>query len=94
MLLKTLFPHLRHFRLESLIKEKQQITLVCVSTRKRAPCPSCQQLSRRIHSRYDRTLTDVSFSGQETLVFEIKATPSGAAAAPIEATLTREFFAN
>lgn len=36
---------------------------------------------------------EVAFSGSETLVFEIKATPSGSSA-PIEATLTREFFAN
>jgi len=36
---------------------------------------------------------DVAFSGAETLVFEIKATPAGSTA-PIEATLTREFFAN
>lgn len=36
---------------------------------------------------------EVAFSGSETLVFEIKATPAGSAS-PIDATLTREFFAN
>jgi hypothetical protein len=36
---------------------------------------------------------DVGISGNETLVFEIKATPTGANAA-LEATLTREFFSN
>jgi hypothetical protein len=36
---------------------------------------------------------DVSISGNETVVFEIKATPAGSAT-PLEATLTREFFSN
>ena len=47
MLLKTVFPHFRHFRVDSLITEEQKITLVCVSTRKHAHRPSCQQISRR-----------------------------------------------
>ncbi|MGC3983048.1 MAG: DUF4426 domain-containing protein [Steroidobacteraceae bacterium] len=38
-------------------------------------------------------IAEVPFSGAETLVFEIKATPAGSGI-PIEATLTREFFAN
>ncbi len=36
---------------------------------------------------------EVSFSGAETLVFEIKAMPTGSAI-PIEATFSREFFAD
>lgn len=36
---------------------------------------------------------DIDISGNETLVFGIKATPSGSATA-LEATLTREFFSN
>jgi hypothetical protein len=51
------------------------------------------QLRRIAENAATYYIGDVSFSGAETLVFEIKATPSGAPA-PIEATLTREFFAN
>lgn len=36
---------------------------------------------------------ELSFSGSETLIFDISATPSGTTT-PIKATLTREFFAD
>ena len=51
------------------------------------------QLRRIAENAATYYIGDVSFSGAETLVFEIKATPTGSTA-PIEATLTREFFAN
>ena len=51
------------------------------------------QLRRIAESGATYYIGEVSFSGAETLVFEIKATPAGSST-PIEATLTREFFAN
>jgi Domain of unknown function (DUF4426) len=51
------------------------------------------QLRRIAETTATYYIGDVSFSGAETLVFEIKATPAGSAI-PIEATLTREFFAD
>ena len=51
------------------------------------------QLRRIAENAATYYIGDVSFSGEETLVFEIKATPAGSST-PIEATLTREFFAN
>jgi esterase/lipase superfamily enzyme len=51
------------------------------------------QLRRIAENAATYYIGDVSFSGAETLVFEIKATPAGATT-PIEATLTREFFAD
>jgi hypothetical protein len=51
------------------------------------------QLRRIAENAATYYIGDVSFSGAETLVFEIKATPAGSTT-PIEATLTREFFAN
>ncbi len=38
-------------------------------------------------------IAEIGFSGTETIVFDIKATPSGSTS-PITATLTREFFAD
>lgn len=35
------------------------LTLNLSSTQTRVPCPLCGQLTRRIHSRYERTLTDL-----------------------------------
>ena len=51
------------------------------------------QLRRIAENAATYYIGEVSFSGAETLVFEIKATPAGSTT-PIEATLTREFFAN
>ena len=51
------------------------------------------QLRRIAEAAATYYIGEVSFSGAETLVFEIKATPTGSAT-PIEATLTREFFAD
>lgn len=51
------------------------------------------QLRRIAESSATYYIGEVSFSGAETLVFEIKAIPAGMTI-PIEATLTREFFAN
>lgn len=51
------------------------------------------QLRRVAETSATYYIAEVSFSGAETLVFEIKAMPSGSAT-PIQATFTREFFAN
>jgi len=34
----------------------------------RAPCPACGQLSGRVHSRYQRRLSDSAVAGQETMI--------------------------
>lgn len=51
------------------------------------------QLRRIAENAATYYIGDASFSGAETLVFQIKATPAGSTT-PIEATLTREFFAD
>lgn len=51
------------------------------------------QLRRITETAATYYIGEVPFSGAETLVFEITATPTGSSL-PIEATLTREFFAD
>lgn len=51
------------------------------------------QLRRITESAATYYIGEVAFSGAETLVFEITATPAGSGL-PISATLTREFFAD
>lgn len=51
------------------------------------------QLRRIAESAATYYIGEVAFSGSETLVFELRAIPTGSVL-PIEATLTREFFAN
>ncbi|MGD9843023.1 MAG: DUF4426 domain-containing protein [Steroidobacteraceae bacterium] len=51
------------------------------------------QLRRIAESTAIYYIAEVDFSGSETLVFEIKAMPTGSNS-PLTATLTREFFAD
>ena len=43
-------------------KETPQITLIASSTKAVAHCPVCQELTHRIHSRYERKLTDLPWA--------------------------------
>ena len=43
-------------------EEERQIILTIASTQKRVPCPVCQKPSQKIHSHYERTLTDISLA--------------------------------
>ena len=54
-----LFPHLTGFRLEHLSLRGDQIVLRLSLTRRSARCPLCSRPSRRVHSRYQRTLADL-----------------------------------
>jgi len=50
----------------------QQLIVSLTSIATKANCPLCGQLSRRIHSRYSRRLTDLPVAGQ-TCIWQIKA---------------------
>lgn len=49
--------------LESLTSKDTQVILVVKTTKSVAPCPKCQQPSSRVHSRYERTVTDLPWQG-------------------------------
>jgi transposase len=59
MSLQSLFPHLRGFRLLAFSREPDRLILRCERITRSAPCPLCGKAARRIHSRYQRTVTDV-----------------------------------
>ena len=50
-------------QLEKIISEPQSLTLVVASTRRGAKCPKCDVASKRIHSRYVRTVADLPCHG-------------------------------
>ena len=57
-------PYLGHgLRLEAVCLEETGVAVVVTAVRPRAPCPRCHRPSRRVHSRYPRTIADLPCSG-------------------------------
>jgi transposase len=56
----VLFPHLRGFRLLSSRRETDGLALTCERVTHTALCPVCATVAHRIHSRYERTVRDLS----------------------------------
>lgn len=52
-------PHLLHLDSYDLLPVEHRLTLNLTSTQTQASCPLCGQSSRRVHSRYERTLADL-----------------------------------
>lgn len=63
MVASTLLPDTAELRLDCLISEPSAVTIVARTCREITPCPDCQQPSRRVHSRYVRTLADLPWNG-------------------------------
>jgi len=59
----SFLPDPTQLRLLSLSASDTLITLTVCTTSKVVPCPRCHQLSSRIHSRYQRALADLPWSG-------------------------------
>ena len=57
--LAALFPFLTTLRLEQIVLSDQHLTLTLQPMRATARCPTCHQRSRRVHSRYVRTVADL-----------------------------------
>lgn len=51
-----------------LVCQSPGLVIMAVSSRKRSFCPCCHKSSRSIHSRYERTLSDLPVSGKEVKV--------------------------
>src|SRR5689334_13767501 len=52
-------------RLDRIVPGAATITLVMTSTRESVTCPGCGRLTRRVHSRYARTLADLPWNGSQ-----------------------------
>jgi transposase len=65
MLLPALFPQVRGLRVEHLRTDADNgLTVVMTTTQPTALCPLCQSLASRVHSRYQRRVTDLPCSGR------------------------------
>jgi len=50
-------------RIEAFELDDDGVSLVVTARTARAPCPSCGRSSRRVHSRYRRSVADVAWGG-------------------------------
>ena len=63
MRLPPFLPHLKSLHLADMTVTDEGVTLHLFATRRTATCPACQRRSHRVHSRYDRTIADLPWSG-------------------------------
>ena len=68
MSLQILFPHLRDFRLLAYSRETTRLVLSCERVTPSVPCPVCGTAADRIHSRYERTIWDLSVQNVQVLL--------------------------
>jgi transposase len=68
LFLQTLFPHLRGFRLLSSHREAKRLVLICERATPTALCPVCGTAAHRIHSRYQRTVWDLSVQSVQVVL--------------------------
>jgi len=66
--LDILFPHLRDFLLLSYSRETKRLVLTCERVTPSEPCPLCGTAAHRIHSRYERTIWDLSVQNVQVLL--------------------------
>jgi transposase len=65
---KELFPHLKSLHIELVAIGTYCVTISLASMRRSARCPLCRRRSRRVHSRYHRTLADLPISGRRVIL--------------------------
>lgn len=63
MLEQILFPDSIHLQGVQSLPQTAMIVIEATSVNETAGCPDCQQLSRRVHSRYQRHVTDLPLAG-------------------------------
>jgi transposase len=63
MRIPAFLPHLKGLRLEAVESHEDGIDVLLTTVRPRAPCPLCRRASRRVHSRYARTVADLPWGG-------------------------------
>lgn len=68
MRVTSFLPHLKSIKVENVTVADHSILLRAAATHKRAQCPLCQRWSKRIHSRYWRTIADQPWAGRPVAI--------------------------
>jgi transposase len=63
-----LLPHLAALRIEQVLAQGRVVWLHASVVAPDAACPGCGTRSGRVHSRYERSISDPAIGGQETLI--------------------------
>jgi transposase len=69
--LEALFPHLTGMQIGLIRSDGRVARMAVAAEAEKASCPRCGSLSARVHSRYERRLTDTAVGGQE-LVLQLR----------------------
>ncbi|MET7329490.1 ISL3 family transposase [Nonomuraea sp. NPDC005650] len=67
-LLAVVFPHLAAVRIERVHRMGATVRVKAATTQPKGECPACGCESVRVHSRYERFLSDLPVAGQEVLL--------------------------
>jgi transposase len=67
-LLPILFPHLARLRIIRVFQTGRSVRIQAGTCDPQAACPACGDLAQRVHSRYERRISDSAVSGRELLV--------------------------
>jgi len=73
---RTILPDTDTLKLLHLCASGHSITLVAQTTSAKVLCPACGTLSRRAHSRYERTLADLPWQGIPLILLTHYQTPA------------------
>jgi transposase len=68
MLTHLLFPACSGIRVDQIWRDAATLHIAVTTTRRWARCPVCGRRSRRLHSRYERTLADLPWCGTPVIV--------------------------
>jgi transposase len=63
-----LFPHLAGLRVERVFTRGRPVRITVASEAGKAACPDCGVYSARVHSRYERRLSDMAVGGQDLMI--------------------------
>ncbi|MCE7006407.1 ISL3 family transposase [Kibdelosporangium philippinense] len=65
---RVLWPHLSQVQIEAVRTTGPAVRIEARTNQTPAPCPGCGTASSRVHSRYNRHLSDTATAGQEVLI--------------------------
>ncbi|MCY0947668.1 transposase family protein [Streptomyces antarcticus] len=67
-LLAVLFPHFARLRVESMDVVGRTVRIRARGHEPSTACPGCGTVSTRVHSRYERKISDTAISNQQALI--------------------------
>jgi hypothetical protein len=67
-LLTILFPHLARLRITRVFQTGRSVRIQASTCDPQAACPACSVHAQRVHSRYERRISDTALSGRELLI--------------------------